>query len=505
MQQVTGMDGVFLGMDASGASSGVIGGLFVYEPCADPEAAGLTRLRARLQERLAVIPPLRWVRAGLPVGVNNSYWTEADEVDVAAHTRELTIPAPGGEQELLDLVARIVQEPMDHGRPLWDFTVLGGLADGRMAHVIRLHHSMLDGGVVPLLIDLLSDDPSAAVDPEEAPGRRYAVRPSTTELAARGLVSSALSPVRFGLLTAKTAAYLVERTRHEGVAAVPAYVGRLLPGRLGAPLRGLANARQRARGEKDVAPIFPTVTQRASPFNGTITTNRTLAISQRPLAHFKDLAKSFGVTLNDVVVAACAGALRGYSLELGLTPTEPIIVSVPYSLRTGEESERWANHLGVLMAELPVQLSDPAERLQTVHAQLRGARETFDTLPVGLIREASTFVPQAFWRASIALLQHSPDWIPSANWNVVVSNVRGPTRPLSICGAPLQGYWPAPFLTPGIGLNITFQSYADTVCFGFMACTDLVPHVNELPGLLDMAIEDLYAVRPSIPPARGHR
>lgn len=128
MQQVAGMDGMFLSIDESQTASAVMGGVVVFDAAPDPEAGSLASVRARIAQRLDGIPPLRWVRASVPVGMNNAYWTEVDELDVRAHTRQVHVPAPGTDRELAETVARLMQVPLAQGRPLWEYVVLTGLS-----------------------------------------------------------------------------------------------------------------------------------------------------------------------------------------------------------------------------------------------------------------------------------------------------------------------------------------------------------------------------------------
>jgi hypothetical protein len=150
-------------------------------------------------------------------------------------------------------------------------------------------------------------------------------------------------------------------------------------------------------------------------------------------------------------------------------------------MRTGAEQPYWANHVSMFFAELPTDVADPIERLHAAKARVRKGKETFDALPVHLIREASDFIPYPVWSLPQRILSKAPGRVPTSQWNVVVSNVRGPSTPVTVTGAQMEGYWPAAFLTMGVGLNITLQSYVDRVDFGFMGATNLTGELWELP------------------------
>jgi WS/DGAT/MGAT family acyltransferase len=492
MQQLTGMDGMFLSVDTP-TSTGVMGGLMLFDPPKDPEAGGAARVVERIESRLDAIPPFRWVLTGVPIGINNAYWTEVDHVDVPAHVHEVDVAAPGTDHEVAELVASIMQTPLPKDRPLWDYTVIRGLSGGRLAHLIRIHHGVIDGGTVPTVLDLLSDHPTVEADPKDAPGRRSIV-PAKVEVAARGVVGAATVPLRLLGLQARTAKYLIGRRKDDGLLALPAFLGRMLPGQTGKPINVLVNGRRKKLQQNEVQPLIPVIKTPSSPFNGRITANRSYAFSDLPLADFKTVGKAFGATLNDAVVAVCAGALRRYMLSIGEVPTEPLIVCIPSSLRTGDEKERWTNHISMFFAEFPTHLDDPQARLDSVHTDLKAAKENFDALPTHLFRDAMRFVPQVLWNSSVKLLGKAPEWMPGATWNVVVSNVRGPSHTVEVCGATMTGYWPAAFLTPGIGLNITLQSYKDRVDFGFMGCTDLVPDLWDMPRYMAEELKALLAL-----------
>ncbi|WP_137120106.1 wax ester/triacylglycerol synthase family O-acyltransferase [Segeticoccus rhizosphaerae] len=489
MQQLTAMDGMFFSVDTA-TSTGVMGGLMIYDAFDDPAAGRAERMIERITERLDQIPPFRRVRAKVPLGLDKEYWAET-EVDVAAHVRTITLAEGGTDQDLAAEISRIMSIRLDPHRPLWELWIIEGLHGGRLAHLLRVHHGAVDGGTIPTILDLLSDHPTTPADPASAaPGRREPWG-GPVEMLARGVVGRALKPVQFVGLQAQTVKYLVGRRSEDGVMALPAFIARMIPGKVGAPVRGVVNRRQRAKGQPEVLPVLPQVTKPATPFNRTITDARTYAFSDLSLADFKRVGKAFDGTMNDAVVAVVAGALRRWMEERGGAPEEPLVVCIPYSLRTGEEKDRWANHISMFFAPLPTHLADPVERLKAVHGDLKAARSNFDALPTGLLRSASRFIPQSLFWVHQQLLSRAPDWVSGSMWNVVVSNVRGPSQVVEVTGARMAGYWPAAFLTTGVGLNITLQSYLDRVDFGFMGAGDLTGDLWELPGHMKDALEEL--------------
>jgi WS/DGAT/MGAT family acyltransferase len=490
MHKLSGLDEMFLSVD-TGTTTGVMGGLVIYDRPAGSDAGSAAAMVERVTERLNHLPPLRWQLTKVPFGIDHAYWREAETVDVPAHVRTRHLAAPGTHQELATEVAAIMAQPLDKDRPLWEIVVFEGLEGGQVAHLLRMHHGVIDGASVPTILDILSDDPSVPLgDITEVPVRKELL-PGKLGMLGRGLVGTAQRPFKLMQLQMSTARWFSDRIEHEGVMTGPAFVARMLPGGLGKPLRAVVNARQRAVGKDEVQPLVPALRKPSTPFNKTVTAERTYAFSDLPLADFKKVGKAFGVTLNDVVLAVVAGTLRRYLEPRGGIPDKPLTVVIPASIRTGEENPYWANHVSMFFAQLPTEVEDPVERLLAAGSRVKSAKGNFDALPTELLRPLSEFIPMAAWSVPQKVLTKAPNWLPTSQWNVVVSNVRGPAKPVSVTGATMVGYWPAAFLTMGVGLNITLQSYVDRVDFGFMGATDLTGDLWELPGYMEEELTTL--------------
>lgn len=492
MQQLTGLDALFLG-DDSATTSGVIVGMLVLDREGDPEAGSAARMRARILDRLPRIPPLRWQLVNVPLGLDYPYWAEVATVDVDAHLHTVTLPAPGGSEQLAAEVARLSALPMAMNRPMWDYHVIDGLEDGRIAHVFRVHHVLVDGGSVPAVMELLSDDPPE-VDGETVPPRLPEPIGGRVEMLARGVVGTALRPARFAWLELGTVKWLGSRLPRDGVFVLPAWAARLTPGELGAPLRAVLNrkpVRHPLLGRDRVDSLMPTIRKPRTPFNGRLSRRRTYAYTSLPLVDLKRVAKSFGVSLNDVALTVSAGALRRYLADHGGIPERPLVVCIPISVRHGQEKHRWTNHVSMFWAPLPTHLADPVERLHAASEAAHAGRRTFEALPVHLLRTASTFVPPAVFTRPAAAMSAAPDWVPVSGWNVVVSNLRGPKGWIRLAGARTVSYHPVPFLTPGMGLSIALQSCVDRFEFGLLGCPDLTPDLWPLTEHLAEALDEL--------------
>ena len=493
MQKLTGLDEMFLSVDDAGTTNGVMGGLVIYAKPANRTAARAGAVVERIEERIEQLPFLRWRLARVPFGLDHARWVDLGKIQVADHVRSLRLIKPGDDRQLAAEVANIMETPLPMDRPLWELVVIEGLEGGRIAHLMRVHHGLIDGSSVPTVLDILSDDPTPGLGFESHPehkGDRFGGR---IGMLGRGLAASATRPARFLGLQARAGGWLVSEVRSDGLSAAPAFAGRILPGVVGAPFRKLANLRRESSDRPEVHSLLPTLRKPATPINGRVSAERSYAFSDLALADFKKVGKAYGVTLNDVVMAVVAGSLRRYLESRGGIPEQPLVVCIPASLRTGEERPYWSNQVSMFFAELPTDVADPIERLHAANSRVKKGKETFDALPVHLVRDASEFIPNVLWSLPQRLLAKAPNWVPASQWNVVVSNVKGPSKPMAITGATIEGYWPAAFLTVGLGLNITLQSYVDRVDFGFMGATNLTGDLWELPGHMEAELAELVA------------
>lgn len=494
MKQLNGLDTMFMGLDTA-VTSGVLGGLVIYDPPAEgtrgPDEAFM---RARITERLEVIPPLRWVKVKVPLGMDHDYLAEAHAVDVHAHVHTIQIPEPGTEAELAQEVSRLKSTPLPSDRPLWDYWILEGLADGRSAHLMRIHHGVLDGGSMPILFDLLADEPATEVHP--AWRRKPGLEPllGTAEMAVRGVVANMLRPLRFAAFNLKMTKWAVENIRRDAGTTIPAVFTRLTPGILAKPGAGLINLRQRRADQPEVLPLMPRLKGPATPFNQKVTQRRNFVFTDFSLDELKGAGKPFGATLNDVIVAVCAGAVRRFLTRLGSSVDEPIILCVPVGLRDPKKPFMWGNEVSMIFADFPVHLEDPVERLAYARTAVQKSKANFDMMPLEHLPAASRFMPQQFFSVPSQVMAKLPGWVPSpATWNVIISNVRGPAQPVYVAGSRVQGYWPASFLSPIGGLNITLQSYVDRVDMGIVVCTDHVDDLSPLVTYLHEGVAEIVA------------
>jgi len=234
---------------------------------------------------------------------------------------------------------------------------------------------------------------------------------------------------------------------------------------------------------------MPTTTAPATPFNKTITAHRRWAYRSVPLADIKALKSALDVTVNDVVMAICAGALRRYLENKSALPTDPLMAMIPVSIRTGNEPDLWTNRVSGLVSTLPTHIDDPIQRVEAVHEAMDAAKEQFDLVPADVLVEMSQFSPPALATraARMAASMRIADRM-NPPVNVVISNVPGPRSSLYLGEARLKHCYPVSTVADGMGLNMTVQSYVDTMDFGLVSCRELVP---DLWDLVDLCVEEV--------------
>lgn len=482
VRHLNGIDHMFWALETD-TTTGVMGGLIRFEPTLARDRPDAAFVRTRIGERLAHLPPLRWRMATVPLGLDHSYLAETQRIDLDHHVRTVQLPAPGGDAELAAEVARLMGQPLDTGRPLWELIVLDGLADGSVAHLLRVHHVVLDGGSMPVLIDLLSDSPVHPVDAGWHAAERVEPIFGSAELLARGVLANLTRPLEIMKFAGTMTAWYARRLRRDTATTFPAVLTRLTPGELARPAAAILNVRQKIAGAPLIMPLVPKLRAPSTPFNKPVTSKRAVAYTDLGVARMKAIGKPSGCTLNDVVVALCAGALRRYLDDHGGAPAKPLILCVPVGLRDPKEPFRWANDVSMLFCEFPTHLADPRQRLEFARRSVKEAKANLDQMPMEHYQQASEFVPPQTFAIPAKIMGRLPRWVPTpAPWNVVVSNVRGPAQDVHVGGHRITGIWPTSFLSPVGGVNITLQSYVDRVDFAVVACGD---HVDDLDSLVD--------------------
>lgn len=476
MKQLSGLDATFLHLETS-AQFGHVSSLSIYTRPDSPGYRPYEAWKGQLQQRLHLLEPLRRRLAEVPLGLDHPYWIADPAFDLDFHVRHTAVPPPGTDDQLATLAGRLVSRPLDRRRPLWLSYVIEGLADDRFAVLTIVHHATIDGASgVELMTLMLDDSPEGSTAPSE-PDRWTPERPpGDLEMLARGALGLARKPARGVLLAAWSAREIGRATRNPVLVRAANDVRRSLRGPLGTVLN---LGRQRPE-EPDQPPAMPSVRPPRTPFNGPITPHRKLAIRSTSLDVVRQVKSALGVTVNDVVMAACAGGLRTFLERRGALPSDPLVALVPVSVRTGEETERWTNRVSMLSAVLPTDEPDPVRRLRRVHESMASSKELFSALPADRLTDFAEFPPPAVFARAMRLSARLRLGSRLSPGNLVISNVPGPRAPLYAAGARLEHYFPVSTIVEGQGLNITVQSYLDRLDWGLVSCAELLPDVDVL-------------------------
>jgi diacylglycerol O-acyltransferase len=488
MRQLTSLDAQFLALE-SARQTGHVGGLAVLDPSTRPGGTLYgADIQQLLEERLPALPPFRWKLAEVPLGLDFPYWIEDPDFDLNFHVRELALPPPGTYEHLSEQVSRIMGRPLDRSRPLWELYLIHGLENDCSAVLTKIHHAVIDGmsgaEIMGLLLDLTPEgrpppEPVKVKDVQDG-------EPGQAEMLARGLLGVPRYPLR--LLRSLP-------TTIPNVDEVPAIFGGIpgagTVGRIAGRVAGATRGRNTLQAPK-------------TKFNGRISPHRRFAFGQLSLEEVKEVKKARGVTVNDVVVSICAGAVRRWLVKHDDLPDEPLVAQIPVSVRTDEQVGTYGNRIMLMSAPLFTDEPDPIKRLEETHEAMVDMKERHKALPASLLQNANEMIPPAvFSRAARLTFRLSTSRPGRPAWNLVISNVPGPQFPLYLAGAKLVANYPVSVITDGMGLNITVMSYNGHCDFGIVADRDLMPDVHEM---IDWLGEELEALK--VKPAarsRGRR
>jgi diacylglycerol O-acyltransferase / wax synthase len=475
MRQLTSLDAQFLALE-NDRQTGHVGSLSLYDG-----ELNCGSVRELVRERLPLLPPFRYRLAEVPLGLDYPYWVDDTEFDLDYHVRELALPSPGSDQQLAAQVSRIHARPLDRSRPLWELYVIQGLKSGQVGLLSKIHHAIIDGlsgaEIMGLLLDLSPEGREMPDQPADADGAGTTA-PGSVEMLGRGLLGVPKYPARVARALPSTL---------PNISDVPAIFG-AIPG--AGTIGRLAGAVQKAAG--GAAPPRTKLTAPKTSFNGRLSPHRRFAFGQLPLEEVKEVKNHYGVTVNDVVVAICASAVRHWLIDHEELPEDPLIAQIPVSVRTGEQIGTYGNRILLMASALHTEESDPVQRLMATHEAMREVKERHKALPAQLLQDANHFIPPAiFSRAAGLTFRMSTSGLGRPAWNLVISNVPGPQIPLYLAGARLDANYPVSVITDGMGLNITVMSYCGHLDFGILADRDQMPDVWSLIGWLREGLEDL--------------
>jgi WS/DGAT/MGAT family acyltransferase len=432
-----------------------IGGVCVFEgPPPDYEA-----LCRHIASRLHLVPRYRHKIAEPRLEAGRPLWIDDPSFNIGYHVRHTALPAPGGDEELMALTARIFSQRLDRAKPLWELWLVEQVEGDRFALISKVHHSLIDGVAGADLMTVLFDlDPAAReLEPEPwIPNRE----PTSAELVASGAG---------GLV--RTAAELVA-----GVASLATH-----------PADVARRAREALGGVGEIVALTASAPP-PTPFNVPIGPYRRMADLKADLAQFKAIKDALGGTVNDVVLAVVGGAIRQWMLDRGEDVEDVTLrVCVPVSVRTEAQKGALGNELTQMIAPLPVGIADPAERLAVVREAMQDLKSSRQALGAQAIANLQGFAPPTI------LAQASRMNFSGRFYNVLITNIPGPQFPLYVLGRRLEAMVPVPFLAGDRGLAVAIMSYDGALDFGLLGDYDALSDLEHLADCLHDAIGELSA------------
>ncbi|MES2908995.1 MAG: wax ester/triacylglycerol synthase family O-acyltransferase [Pseudomonadota bacterium] len=391
-------------------------------------------------------------KLGLP------FWTDDTEFDLEAHFHHISLPKPGRIRELLAIVSKLHSGVMDRAKPLWEIYIIDGVEDGRVAVYSRIHHALVDGVAgMRMLQRSMSPDPSVR---DTVP---FWAIPPRKRAPADGVVAQVTQPLS---RAAKFASIVKEQASTWPTVA-----------------REIYKSIKARSSDADYVSVFQAP---RTILNQPISASRRFAAQSWHLPRIKAAAKRHNATLNDIVLAMCAAAVRKYLIELNALPDKPLVAMVPMSLR--KDDSEGGNQVGVVLANLATHLADPLERLDAIARSVQNSKDRFATMNQ---LEIMNYVATAMAVSGINMATGiAPTW---QAFNIVVSNVPGPRETLYWNGAKLEGIYPVSIAMDGQATNITVVSYAEKFEIGIIACRRTLPHMQKLLQYLEDGLAELEA------------
>lgn len=402
-------------------------------------------------------PPFNYRLTQSPLSKLAPAWEVVSDLDIDYHVRHSALPAPGGERELGILISRLHSLPLDMKRPLWECHIIEGLENRRFAIYIKAHHSLLDGmAAVRITRDTLSEDPEARTVPPPW---------------ARKLPSK---PPKIDGVTVAPQNQLLQQWLAQF---------KTLPGVMRS-LRSLLRSGTR-RDSRLIAPY----TAPKSVFNVPVTGQRRFATQSLDFARIRRLCDASGGTVNDVVMALCAAAIRRYLQEINAMPDAALIANLPVSVRP-KDDDGAGNAISSILVSLGTDIPDIKARFEHIRASALAAKEHLQSMPRAAINNYTMLLMAPFMLGQVSGLTS----IQRPMFNVVISNVPGFAKPLYMNGAKLDALYPVSLIFNGQALNITVFTYVDKLAFSFTADRASLPHVQRLSVYTGEALEEMERV-----------
>jgi diacylglycerol O-acyltransferase / wax synthase len=454
LDRLTTIDASFLAQEGP-TSHMHIGGVLIFHGPPPPFADYLDHIRNRLH----LVPRYRQKLATPPLETGRPLWVDDPSFNLEYHVRHAALPAPGTEQQLFQLAARIASQQLDRSRPLWESWLVEGLDDDRFALIFKNHHSLVDGvsgvDLATVLFDLERHPQPPAMDLEPWQPHR---EPSPAELVLAGLRGMANTTVE-----------LVARALQAA----------------SRPADSLAVLRDAAEGLGEIvwAGLNPAPD---TPLNVEIGPHRRYAVVRQQLSDYKAVKDALGGTVNDVVLTVVSGALARWLRSRGIrTEGLEMRALVPVSVRGRDEHGTLGNRLTAMRGPLPVYINDPVARLGFIREAMDGLKESKQAVGAETMARVTNLAPPT------VLAQASRLNFSTRLFNLIVTNIPGPQVPLYVLGRQLEDLFPVAFLPKNHGLAIAIMSYNGGIDYGLLADYDALPDVDVVAEGIEDSLQEL--------------
>lgn len=456
MDRMSSLDSLFLHVE-DGINHMHIGSCSVFEG----PAPAFDDLVALFDSKLPLLVRYRQRVRFVPGDLGRPVWVDDPHFNLAYHVRHTALPAPGDDAALRRLVGRLMSQELDRERPLWETWIVEGLSGGRWAIVTKVHHCMVDGVSGNDLITLLLEtNPKAKITP--APPWTPEPEPSAAELAFRAVAEMASSPA--------------EQVR-------------LLRAATRAPRRALSYLGDVADGLRSYSKVAAPATRLS--IEGHIGPHRRWTWTSTTLADIKIVRKAFGGTVNDVVLTVIAGGFRDLLQSRG-DPVDDVTLRtlVPVSVRAMDDHTA-NNQVSAIIAELPVGVADPVERLHSVRAQMEELKGSHQATAGMALTALGDMSPPTLFALAARTVASAARRLPQYSVNTVTTNVPGPPQALYALGRKLTDYLPYVPLSQGVRIGIAIVSYNGNMAFGITGDYDTMPDIDLMAERIEAGMAEL--------------
>jgi WS/DGAT/MGAT family acyltransferase len=455
MERLKPMDAQFVDAeDEDRQASFAIASIAIFEG----PAPSYDEFYAAIKGRLALVPIYRRKLRKVPLRLGPPVWVDDPNFDLGYHLRQTAVPAPGGDEQLARLIARVMAQRLDRDFPLWEYWLVEGLAEGRWALISKVHHCMVDGvsgtDLYRVIFDLSPEPRPPIVDTRTVPAE-----PTRLALAASAVADMVARP-------AKGAAELA--------------------GALTRPRDTLRQASQTARAVARLAESSLPAT--GSSLSGPIGRQRRYAWARASLDEVKTIKRELGGTVNDVVLAVISSGFRALLLSRGEHPAPHMVPSlIPVSLRAPGEENLYDNRVSAVLADLPVHLADPVERLAAIRAEMSGLKAAREASAAEALATLGQYTPFPLASLAVRLAYR----MPQREIVTVTTNVPGPQQPLYGLGRRLIEIIPYVPIATSLRTGVSIFSYCGQMTFGITGDYATNPDIEVLARGIEEGVREL--------------